>query len=157
MEEKNAEKEKETKTTPAKGKRFGVGCLWALVILLAIVAIFSVLINAALIAERAPSAMKEVFTPYREKIYSGEGDDKIALIEAKGILVFSSGTYHPENHLNVRFFAHYYGVPEDPATGSANGCLAGYLVKHRYFGRNSTMAGGSPWGLAFLPSCWGIR
>ena len=23
---------------------------------------------------------------------------------------------------------------EDPATGSANGCFAGYLVKHRYFG-----------------------
>jgi trans-2,3-dihydro-3-hydroxyanthranilate isomerase len=31
-------------------------------------------------------------------------------------------------------FADYYGVPEDPATGSANGCLAGYLVRHRYFG-----------------------
>jgi trans-2,3-dihydro-3-hydroxyanthranilate isomerase len=27
-----------------------------------------------------------------------------------------------------------YGVPEDPATGSGNGCLAAYLVKHRYFG-----------------------
>ncbi|MGB3863528.1 MAG: PhzF family phenazine biosynthesis protein, partial [Candidatus Aminicenantaceae bacterium] len=26
------------------------------------------------------------------------------------------------------------GISEDPATGSANGCLAGYLVKHRYFG-----------------------
>ena len=26
------------------------------------------------------------------------------------------------------------GVPEDPATGSANGCLAGYLVEHRCFG-----------------------
>jgi trans-2,3-dihydro-3-hydroxyanthranilate isomerase len=38
--------------------------------------------------------------------------------------------------LNVRFFADYYGVPEDPATGSANGCLAGYLVKHRYFGKD---------------------
>jgi protease-4 len=88
MEEKNAEKE--TKAAPAKGRRFGVGCLWALVILLAIVAIFSLLINAALIAERAPSAMKEVFTPYKEKIYSGEGDDKIALIEAKGILVDQS-------------------------------------------------------------------
>ena len=25
------------------------------------------------------------------------------------------------------------GVPEDPATGSANSCLAAYLVKHRYF------------------------
>jgi trans-2,3-dihydro-3-hydroxyanthranilate isomerase len=28
------------------------------------------------------------------------------------------------------------GVPEDPATGSGNGCLAGYLVKHRYFGED---------------------
>ena len=26
------------------------------------------------------------------------------------------------------------GIPEDPATGSAAGCLAGYLVEHRYFG-----------------------
>jgi trans-2,3-dihydro-3-hydroxyanthranilate isomerase len=31
-------------------------------------------------------------------------------------------------------FADYVGVPEDPATGSANCCLAAYLVKHRYFG-----------------------
>jgi trans-2,3-dihydro-3-hydroxyanthranilate isomerase len=31
-------------------------------------------------------------------------------------------------------FADYYGVAEDPATGSANGCLAGYLVRYRYFG-----------------------
>jgi trans-2,3-dihydro-3-hydroxyanthranilate isomerase len=31
----------------------------------------------------------------------------------------------------------YYGVPEDPATGSGNGCLAGYLVKHRYYGQDS--------------------
>ena len=28
-------------------------------------------------------------------------------------------------------------IPEDPATGSANGCLAGYLVEHRYFGSDS--------------------
>jgi trans-2,3-dihydro-3-hydroxyanthranilate isomerase len=25
-------------------------------------------------------------------------------------------------------------VAEDPATGSANGCLAGYLARHRFFG-----------------------
>ena len=31
-------------------------------------------------------------------------------------------------------FAPGLGVSEDPATGSANGCLAGYLVEHRYFG-----------------------
>jgi len=56
--------------------------------------------------------------------------------EAKGILIFCPETYKKENDLNVRFFADYYGVPEDPATGSANGCLAGYLVKNRYFGED---------------------
>ncbi len=53
--------------------------------------------------------------------------------EAKAILVFCPETYNTQNDLNVRVFADYHGVPEDPATGSANGCLAGYLVKHRYF------------------------
>jgi trans-2,3-dihydro-3-hydroxyanthranilate isomerase len=56
--------------------------------------------------------------------------------EAKAILIFSPETYAKENDLNVRVFADYYGVAEDPATGSANGCLAGYLVKHRYFGKD---------------------
>jgi trans-2,3-dihydro-3-hydroxyanthranilate isomerase len=54
--------------------------------------------------------------------------------DAKAILLFSPETYKKENDLNVRVFADYYGVPEDPATGSANGCLAGYLVKYHYFG-----------------------
>jgi len=57
-------------------------------------------------------------------------------LEAKAILVFAPETYHSENQLNVRMFADYFDVPEDPATGSANGALAGYLVKHRYFGSN---------------------
>ena len=56
-------------------------------------------------------------------------------IQAKTILVFCPETYDKKNDLNVRFFADYYGVPEDPATGSANGCLAAYLVKHDYFGK----------------------
>jgi trans-2,3-dihydro-3-hydroxyanthranilate isomerase len=51
-------------------------------------------------------------------------------------LIFCTESYHEENDLNVRVFVDYYGIPEDPATGSANGCLAGYLVKHRYFGEN---------------------
>ncbi|MHC4479193.1 MAG: PhzF family phenazine biosynthesis protein [Planctomycetota bacterium] len=54
--------------------------------------------------------------------------------EAKSIFVFCPETYDRGNHLNVRFFADYYGIAEDPATGSANGCLAAYLVKYRYFG-----------------------
>jgi trans-2,3-dihydro-3-hydroxyanthranilate isomerase len=49
----------------------------------------------------------------------------------------------PEAHengpgdLSARMFANDIGVPEDPATGSAAGCLAGYLVEHRYFGGDS--------------------
>ena len=50
------------------------------------------------------------------------------------ILVFCPETYKKENNLNVRVFADLYGIPEDPATGSANGCLAGYLCYHHYFG-----------------------
>jgi len=49
------------------------------------------------------------------------------------IFVFCPETYSPDNQINARFFAPGYGIPEDPATGSANSCLAAYLVKHRYF------------------------
>lgn len=62
--------------------------------------------------------------------------DLVENTESKGILIFAPETYHQENQLNVRFFCDYFGIPEDPATGSANGCLAGYLAKHRYFGEN---------------------
>jgi trans-2,3-dihydro-3-hydroxyanthranilate isomerase len=55
---------------------------------------------------------------------------------AKGILVFCPESHEPGNDLSVRVFVDYYGVPEDPATGSGNGCLAGYLVKQRYFGQD---------------------
>ena len=57
-------------------------------------------------------------------------------LDAKAILIFCPETYNPQNNLNVRVFADYFGVPEDPATGSANGCLAGYLIRYRYFGRD---------------------
>ena len=56
--------------------------------------------------------------------------------KAKTIFVLCPETYNPQNDLNVRFFADYFGIAEDPATGSANSCLAAYLVKHRYFGKN---------------------
>jgi trans-2,3-dihydro-3-hydroxyanthranilate isomerase len=60
----------------------------------------------------------------------------IRTTQAQAILVFCPETYSPENQLNVRVFADGLGIPEDPATGSANGCLAGYLVQHGYFGTN---------------------
>jgi trans-2,3-dihydro-3-hydroxyanthranilate isomerase len=55
--------------------------------------------------------------------------------EAKGILIFCPQTHEEGNDLSVRVFVDYLGIPEDPATGSGNGCLAGYLVKQRYFGK----------------------
>lgn len=56
---------------------------------------------------------------------------------AKSVLVFCPETYSQQSGVSVRVFADYYGVPEDPATGSGNGCLAAYLVQHRYFGANT--------------------
>jgi trans-2,3-dihydro-3-hydroxyanthranilate isomerase len=58
-------------------------------------------------------------------------------LDAKAILAFVPEAYKRKHDLAVRVFAGFYGVPEDPATGSANGCLAGYLVHHRYFGADS--------------------
>jgi len=48
--------------------------------------------------------------------------------------LFAPETYHAEHQINARMFAAHYGVPEDPATGSANACLGVYLARHHYFG-----------------------
>ncbi len=53
---------------------------------------------------------------------------------AKIILVFSQESYEPSQHLSVRVFADFYGIPEDAATGSGNGALAAYLLRHQLFG-----------------------
>jgi trans-2,3-dihydro-3-hydroxyanthranilate isomerase len=55
-------------------------------------------------------------------------------LEAKALLAFSPETIDRQCRLHVRVFCDYYDVPEDPATGSANGCLCAWLVRHRYLG-----------------------
>ena len=47
------------------------------------------------------------------------------------VMVFTFETEWPEATVHVRMFAPLLGVPEDPATGSANGALGAYLVHHR--------------------------
>jgi trans-2,3-dihydro-3-hydroxyanthranilate isomerase len=47
------------------------------------------------------------------------------------VLVFTLETERPEATVHVRLFAPALGVPEDPATGSANGTLGAYLVHHQ--------------------------
>ncbi|KGM45627.1 PhzF family phenazine biosynthesis protein [Neobacillus niacini] len=52
------------------------------------------------------------------------------------LLVFTTETASPENDINVRLFMPIPGYLEDPATGSANGNLAGYLLEHNFFNTN---------------------
>ncbi|MFN8474129.1 MAG: PhzF family phenazine biosynthesis protein [Anaerolineae bacterium] len=52
---------------------------------------------------------------------------------ASVINVFTRETLKPEHSAYVRVFAPLLGVPEDPATGSANAALAAYLVRHGAF------------------------
>jgi len=77
--------------------------------------------------------LKTLATVKRIRVNRDRYFELIDATVAKSVFVFCPETYHPDNQLNARLFADYYGVSEDPATGSANGGLAGYLVKHRYF------------------------
>jgi len=54
--------------------------------------------------------------------------------EAKLVHAFCSDPREAENDIAARMFAPALGVREDPATGSANGCLAAYLSETAYFG-----------------------
>lgn len=53
------------------------------------------------------------------------------------LLCFAPETVEEDHDLHVRAFADYADVPEDPATGSSNGCLAAYLVAQNYFDSGS--------------------
>lgn len=46
------------------------------------------------------------------------------------VAIFCLETVHPDRDVHMRFVAPHHGIPEDPATGSASGGLASYLVHH---------------------------
>ncbi|CAM4383695.1 PhzF family phenazine biosynthesis protein [Paenibacillus tarimensis] len=52
------------------------------------------------------------------------------------IVAFARTGPGSEDTFRVRCFINEPGFLEDPATGSANGNLAGYLVEHQYFGNS---------------------
>ena len=60
---------------------------------------------------------------------------------ASGYLLFCRGGYNEDQQIQARMFANTLGVPEDPATGSANGCLAAYLAEHAYINSRSKNTG----------------
>ena len=55
----------------------------------------------------------------------------------KNILVFCREGHEAAHSLSVRVFADFYGIAEDAATGSGNGCLAAYLAQHQVLGSST--------------------
>lgn len=78
-----------------------------------------------------PLKCKEALTKCRIKL--SEYDAFIEQTWAKGILVYFNEGHEPEQQISTRVFVNYLGIPEDPATGSATGCLAAYLLKNNCY------------------------
>lgn len=51
-------------------------------------------------------------------------------------MVFTTESYNETDNLSARVFVPNYGIIEDSATGSANGCLAAYIIKHKVLGKD---------------------
>jgi trans-2,3-dihydro-3-hydroxyanthranilate isomerase len=58
-------------------------------------------------------------------------ENQLNLIGSQSVFLFSMETEDPANHVHGRMFAPAFGIPEDPATGSACGPLGCYLVHHK--------------------------
>ena len=70
---------------------------------------------------RSYEALKQAVAPQSSKLVAAS-------------LLFCPGGYVSTQQIQARMFAVQLGVTEDPATGSANGCLAAYLAEHKFFG-----------------------
>ena len=55
------------------------------------------------------------------------------------VQVFSFETLEPESTYHARNFAPVYAVNEDPTTGTANGVLCYYLLKHKIIENNQVI------------------
>jgi trans-2,3-dihydro-3-hydroxyanthranilate isomerase len=66
--------------------------------------------------------------------------DFVEDLDAKMFYVFTDHAEFPENRIRARMFGDYYDITEDPATGSAVGCLAAYLLKHAVLGEGEVSA-----------------
>ncbi|MDA4118871.1 MAG: PhzF family phenazine biosynthesis protein, partial [Thaumarchaeota archaeon] len=69
----------------------------------------------------------------RCRVQGGSYEELLKKIGEEGVLVFSPEPREAGNDLSVRVFVEAFGVSEDAATGSGNGCLAAYLSHYRYF------------------------
>lgn len=58
----------------------------------------------------------------------------------ENVFPFCADPREDDHDVAARMFSPGHGLYEDPATGSANGNLAGYLARHRYFGSGEVAA-----------------
>jgi trans-2,3-dihydro-3-hydroxyanthranilate isomerase len=98
-------------------------------------------LDARFPVEEASTGLGYVMVPVRTEQVLRRAridDDRASTLtrdgEAKAFAVFCPEAADPEHRLHIRAFTGYYGVPEDPGTGTANGALAAYVVRHRYLG-----------------------
>ncbi len=77
-----------------------------------------------LVPVRSLSALKKA------KVNHAVYEKFCTITPAKGIMIFCTEVYEKNHQLSTRVFVDYLGIPEDPATGSATGCLAAYLLKN---------------------------
>ncbi len=57
--------------------------------------------------------------------------EKLQKYSTNEIMVLTTEAYNPKDQIACRVFVPEFGIPEDAATGSANGCLSAYLLKYK--------------------------
>ncbi|HDQ71936.1 MAG TPA: PhzF family phenazine biosynthesis protein [Chloroflexi bacterium] len=76
-------------------------------------------------------SLAEVQAMDANKLNTGVLNEVCRQLDTECVMVFTFETEQAASTVHVRMFAPLLGVPEDPATGSANGALGAYLVHHR--------------------------
>ena len=93
--------------------------------------------------QEVSTGLPAIIVPLRESGRPATVQGRLGTLPGTGRPGKNLYVFCPESHadgpgdLSARMFANDLGVPEDPATGSAAGCLAGYLVEHTYLGTDS--------------------
>ena len=73
--------------------------------------------------------VRDVEAVSRSRVRHDRWEATLKAYWAPDIMVFASDPASGTARFRARVFVPGYGVPEDPATGSANACLAGYLAQ----------------------------
>lgn len=74
--------------------------------------------------------LKSIKALKQAKVKKDLARELLADSKVKELMVFATEGYSNTDTISSRVFVEEFGIPEDPATGSATGCLAAYLLKY---------------------------